>query len=350
MESNEMNIELQESATASAAEAVQLPLNFLRFGEVENDDVKVYIKQDVYKALEKLASSDTTKELGSILVGEYAEEMGKIHVIISGFIEAKYTDASASTLTFTHDTWEYVYAEQEKSYPGKRIVGWQHTHPNYGIFLSNYDTFIQENFFNMPFQVAYVIDPIQNIRGFFQWKNGEIAKLRGYYVYDEVGKPVKIEQKKIEKKEEKSNLVRNTALGILAFLMLATSLIFGIIAINLKAKYNEQEAVITELSEALIEQTVPSSEAKGEEEPQPRENSETNDFIEEIKEKTGGEAVRFFYHKVIAGDSLVKICEKYELSYEEYRDVILAINGIANPNLIREGQMLLLPGKFGAEN
>ena len=46
----------------------------------------------------------------------------------------------------------------------------------------------------------------------------------------------------------------------------------------------------------------------------------------------------------------MKICEKYELSYEEYRDVILAINGIANPNLIREGQMLLLPGKFGAEN
>jgi hypothetical protein len=82
------------------APSVQLPMNFLTFGEIENDDVKVYIKQDVYKALEKLAASDTTKELGSIILGEYCQEHGKTHVIISQYIEAKYTDASASTLTF----------------------------------------------------------------------------------------------------------------------------------------------------------------------------------------------------------------------------------------------------------
>ena len=32
-------------------------------------------------------------------------------------------------------------------YPDKKIVGWQHTHPGYGIFLSSYDIFIQENFY-----------------------------------------------------------------------------------------------------------------------------------------------------------------------------------------------------------
>ena len=76
------------------------------------------------------------------------------------------------------------------------MLGWQHTHPNYGIFLSNYDMFIQENFFNMPFQVAYVVDPIQNIRGLFQWKNGKVEELKGFYIYDDVGKPIKIEQTK----------------------------------------------------------------------------------------------------------------------------------------------------------
>ena len=128
-------IELQEE-TVEDKPSVQLPLNFLTFGEIESDDVKVYIKQDVYKALEKLASSDTTKELGSIILGDYCQELGKNNVIISNYVEAKYTDASASTLTFTHETWDYVHSEHERRYPDKKIIGWQHTHPNYGIFLS----------------------------------------------------------------------------------------------------------------------------------------------------------------------------------------------------------------------
>ena len=164
---NEIDIELQDTPACETPD-FQLPTNFLTFGEIENDDVKVYIRQDVYQALEKLAASDTEKELGSILLGDYCVVHGKTHVVISRYIEAKYTDASASTLTFTHETWDHVHAVHEKKYPDLKIIGWQHTHPNYGIFLSNYDMFIQENFFNLPFQLAYVIDPIQNLRGFLQ--------------------------------------------------------------------------------------------------------------------------------------------------------------------------------------
>ena len=77
----DFEIEIQDENVEDAP-SVQLPMNFLNFGEIENDDVKVYIKQDVYKALEKLAASDTTKELGSIILGEYCQEHGKTHVII----------------------------------------------------------------------------------------------------------------------------------------------------------------------------------------------------------------------------------------------------------------------------
>ena len=193
----EFDIELEQTTEQEESGSVQLPLNFLSFGEFEADDVKVYIKQNVYKALEKYAAEDTSTERGTILIGDYCEELGKIHVVISDYIEARYTDASASTLTFTHETWDYVHKQHSERFEQKKIIGWQHTHPNYGIFLSNYDLFIQENFFDLPFQIAYVIDPIQNLRGFFQWKDGKIEKLKGYYVYDEVGKPIKIEQKKV---------------------------------------------------------------------------------------------------------------------------------------------------------
>lgn len=134
----DFDIEIQDSHDENEAH-VQLPMNFLAFGEIEPDDVKVYIKQDVYRALEKYALVDVEHERGTILLGDYCEDLGKIHVVISNYIEARYTDASASTLTFTHETWDYVYKEQGAKYPDKKIVGWQHTHPSYGIFLSNYD-------------------------------------------------------------------------------------------------------------------------------------------------------------------------------------------------------------------
>ena len=47
----DFEIEIQEESS-DKQDSIQLPMNFLTFGEVENDDVKVYIKQSVYKALE----------------------------------------------------------------------------------------------------------------------------------------------------------------------------------------------------------------------------------------------------------------------------------------------------------
>ena len=128
----DFDIEIQ-SAHVEQSDSVLLPMNFLTFGEIKSNDVQVYIRQSVYKALEKLALSDTRTELGSILLGQYCKSSGVTHVIISEYIEAKYTDASAATLTFTHDTWDYIHKEHARRYPDLKIIGWQHTHPNYGI-------------------------------------------------------------------------------------------------------------------------------------------------------------------------------------------------------------------------
>lgn len=166
------------------AQDVTLPCEFSLVGKISEDDVKVYISRDVYDELEKLAVSDTGREIGSILIGDYRKDGAELHVVISHYIEAKYSSATSSSLTFTHKTWEYVHSEHSRLYPDKKIVGWQHTHPSFGIFLSRYDMFIQENFFGFPFAVAYVIDPIRNTRGFFQWKNGAVEELGGYCLYE----------------------------------------------------------------------------------------------------------------------------------------------------------------------
>lgn len=369
----DFEIELQEDSSDDSAN-IQLPMNFLAFGEIENDDVKVYIKQDVYKALEKFSASDTSKELGSIIIGDYSNELGKTHVVISEYIEAKYTDASASTLTFTHETWDYVHAEHERRYPNKRIVGWQHTHPNYGIFLSNYDLFIQENFFNMPFQIAYVIDPIQNLRGFFQWKNGKIEKLKGYYIYDDIGKPIKIEQTKVKKADAIPAKTSKLTTVLLALLCVSTILLAAF-AVSLNQKYesqlkkqneilgelatqgtviNDQANTISQLQEQLVNSILDSSGQTTAADlielienheiilqNQEKVLEELKAFVENSKQESGD--AKFTTYTVVEGDTLAKICAEHSLDYSANIRIIIELNGIEDVNLIYVGQRLLLP-------
>jgi proteasome lid subunit RPN8/RPN11 len=189
MNTTEFDIDVEADAESvaprSRAAAFSLPRDLRQVGRVEPDGLNVCIRRQTYEDIDVFSKADTAKERGGVLIGDSRlDASGRMHTLVSDFIEARYTDATASTLTFTHRTWAYIHAEHEKRFPTKRIVGWQHTHPGYGVFLSGYDLFIHENFFNLPDQIAYVVDPKQDLRGFFRWKNGKVEKLDGFFVYD----------------------------------------------------------------------------------------------------------------------------------------------------------------------
>ena len=65
----------------------------------------------------------------------------------------------------------------ERDFPDEQIVGWYHSHPGFGIFLSGHDLFIHENFFSGPSQIAYVVDPHAGTEGVFGWREGKIVVL-----------------------------------------------------------------------------------------------------------------------------------------------------------------------------
>lgn len=167
-----------------------LPQNILPMGEHVEENKNIYIAQSVYKKIHNFTQNKTTNESGGMLVGDIVDEFGKTNVIISGFIEAKYCEATPTTLKFTHETWDYVHKEIDKKFSSKKILGWIHTHPDFGIFLSEYDKFIHEKFFNEEYQIAYVVDPIQNIEGFYFWINGKIERCKGFYIYDKTGNQI----------------------------------------------------------------------------------------------------------------------------------------------------------------
>ena len=125
--------------------------------------VNLKISDGVLDGVEEHAYSNLTAEVGGMLMGSVK---GKT-TVIEGYIPALSASAEQVTLTFTHDVWEEILAKAAKEFPDKKIVGWYHTHPTFGIFLSEYDLFIQENFFSHPGNVALVIDPVQGLYGWF---------------------------------------------------------------------------------------------------------------------------------------------------------------------------------------
>jgi hypothetical protein len=65
------------------------------------------------------------------------------------------------------------------------MVGWYHTHPDWGVFLSSMDLFICEHFFNKPLDVAIVLDPIREERGIFHWEQSperQMSQAAGFYL------------------------------------------------------------------------------------------------------------------------------------------------------------------------
>jgi hypothetical protein len=74
-------------------------------------------------------------------------------------------------------------------HPDQTIVGWYHTHPGFGIFLSEMDVFICEHFFNLPWQTAFVFDPHSGEEGNFIWRSGKPDKDAMLIENDEITPP-----------------------------------------------------------------------------------------------------------------------------------------------------------------
>ncbi|HEX8103658.1 MAG TPA: Mov34/MPN/PAD-1 family protein [Solirubrobacteraceae bacterium] len=112
-------------------------------------------------------------EVGGFLLGWVGEDA---RLRIAESRPAASARRTATSVTFTQEDWADVLAHIETLDRPHRIVGWYHSHPGYGIFLSSFDLFIHQNFFASAGQVAHVVDPIAGREGLFGWSGGEVVK------------------------------------------------------------------------------------------------------------------------------------------------------------------------------
>ncbi len=139
----------------------------------------ILINEPAFREAQEHALSSLDREVAGMLVGPQPEKQpdGRYVVHVTDVIAAKHTRMSGASVTYTPESWRYVTDVLEERYPDGEavIVGWYHTHPGFGIFLSGMDLFIHQNFFTQAWHVAMVLDPRAGRSGFFCWNREQTA-------------------------------------------------------------------------------------------------------------------------------------------------------------------------------
>jgi proteasome lid subunit RPN8/RPN11 len=148
--------------------------------EAQSASIVVQVRGEVVRAIRQHARSSMTEEICGVLIGT----VGSNSIIIHASIEGVNAAQGGAHVTFTHDTWDHIYSQKDKDYPDDKILGWYHSHPGFGVFLSEHDTFIQKNFFSARHQVAWVFDPHSDEEGCFGWNGERIERLARFAVID----------------------------------------------------------------------------------------------------------------------------------------------------------------------
>ena len=143
-------------------------------------DFRIFIDETAFDQI--CNNADNTREVGGILVGDVLRDENGPYVRVDSIIEALHAEESGTELTITHATWNHIHEQMDSTHTGKRILGWYHTHPNFGIFLSERDQFIQQSFFNLAFQIALVYDPVRRVHGVFTWRDSKPWRVRQYWI------------------------------------------------------------------------------------------------------------------------------------------------------------------------
>jgi len=135
----------------------------------------VFILETALAAVNTHAAEEKQHEIGGILVGTVTDGDRPV-VLVEAAIRGHAMAHTRGSVTFTHETWNEINAVKDNQYPDLKIVGWYHSHPGFGLFLSGHDLFIHRNFFSAPWQVAVVSDPVAKSWGCFTWHAQELIQ------------------------------------------------------------------------------------------------------------------------------------------------------------------------------
>ncbi|HIP73278.1 MAG TPA: hypothetical protein EYH05_17995, partial [Anaerolineae bacterium] len=159
------------------------PEGHRKWGRPEDGAVQVSLGPKAYRVVTEHALGDSRREVGGLLLGRVfqGERPGIFHVAVDEALPDRRGVGRSATFAFTHESWGILCDEAKARFPNYRIVGWYHSHPNYGIFYSSVDQHSHQTYFDKPWLVGLVVDPKRNQGGFFSASSHGVDQLPGFY-------------------------------------------------------------------------------------------------------------------------------------------------------------------------
>lgn len=132
----------------------------------------------VLQCIRQHARSSLNAEICGALIGRQSET----GTVVVGAVRGEGATHGGAHVTFTQEAWVRIHEEKDRKYSGLAIVGWYHSHPGFGVFLSDHDVFIHKHFFSGLGSLAWVYDPHSDEEGCFGWNGGEVRRLECFGV------------------------------------------------------------------------------------------------------------------------------------------------------------------------
>jgi proteasome lid subunit RPN8/RPN11/LysM repeat protein len=288
---------------------------------------RVVFREEVFAQMDQFAQEHPSGESGGFLVGRKRnlKSLEEYEIVVDQFVPLAQARGGASRFALTKDHYQAVQRSLQSSGSNLRIVGWMHSHPGFGVFLSAFDKQQHERLFNRPWQIAYVIDAQLGERALYHCVDHAWRELPGYYI-------LRSEYGPSGDRGRGARWPRRVA-SLLLFILLVCAGVLGYQWVS--SRYIEpspsqvaqntepvpvpsrQESVVT-VTPAPPSVTQSQSAEQRPEPPKPRE------------------------YVVARGDSLWTIAEKVYGDARLYR-LIAEANNISNPSRLRTGQVLVIP-------
>lgn len=141
---------------------------------------RLVFREEVMLALDQFSHLHSQGEHGGFLIGRKQEikTAERYEIVVERFVPIPQR-SDATRLVIHQDHYRTVQLALKNS---EEVVGWVHTHPGFGVFLSNFDKEQHHRFFPEPWQIAYVMDTQANERVAYHMVEHEFMRLGGYYV------------------------------------------------------------------------------------------------------------------------------------------------------------------------
>ena len=159
---------------------LRLPKNVRQIGDTGSEDRKIYVEDFVMSYVKRFGTRDLKY---GVLLGDIVKQNGNTYYFISGAVCAK--PVIDNEIVFDEDIWTGIYSEIKTYFEGVEIVGWFLSMP--GLLAGDLEQIrkIHLNHFAGNDKVCFVLDRMECEDTFYVYRDGDLKKLDGHYIYYE---------------------------------------------------------------------------------------------------------------------------------------------------------------------